>query len=171
VNVMPTDPMLVRLQGSLLRQAAASLICKTTSGSLSHYGPSDFDDLIVQTCAKYDVDPALVKGLIKAESNFDADAISPAGAKGLMQLMDATAASLGVTDSLDPVQNIEAGVRYLDAMLERYDDVQLALAAYNAGPGAVDRARAVPDIEETQIYVPRVLAYRDQFAGSSGWEA
>jgi len=150
VNVMSTDPMLIRLQGSLLRQAAANLVYKSKSGGLSSFSPSDFDDLIVETCARYDVDPALVKGLIKAESNFDADAVSPAGAKGLMQLMDATAASLGVTNSFDPVQNIEAGVRYLDAMLERYDAVQLALAAYNAGPGAVDRAGGVPAIQETQ---------------------
>ena len=171
MSLLPANPVLIHLQGALLRQAAAGLTCQESVCRLSGSGPSDFDSLIVKTCAKYDVDPALVKGLIKAESGFDPMAVSGAGAKGLMQLMDATAASLGVTDSFDPQQNIDAGVRFLSSLIERYQDEGLALAAYNAGPGSVDKAGGMPAIAETQVYVPRVLTYRDQFAGTSGWEA
>lgn len=171
MSLLPANPILIQLQGALLREAAAGLSRQESGHRLSGGSPSDFDSLIAKTCAKYDVDPALVKGLIEAESGFDPMAESSAGAKGLMQLMDATAASLGVTDSFDPEQNIDAGVRFLSSLIERYQDEGLALAAYNAGPGTVDKAGGIPDIAETQVYVPRVLAYRDQFAGSSGWEA
>ncbi|MHB0877390.1 MAG: lytic transglycosylase domain-containing protein [Anaerolineae bacterium] len=171
MSLTPTNPVLMQLQAALLRQAAAGLKCQKSERGLSGAGPSDFDSIIVKACDKYGIDPALVKGLIKAESGFDPAAVSSAGAKGLMQLMDGTAEWLGVTDSFDPEQNVDAGVRFLSALIERYDDEALALAAYNAGPGAVDKAGGVPEIAETQVYVPRVLAYRDEFAGSSGWEA
>lgn len=126
--------------------------------------PSSFDDLIRAAAANEGVDPALVKAVAHAESNFDSDAVSSAGAKGLMQLMDGTARSLGVRDSFDPAQNVAAGTHYLRQLLGRYGgDVTRALAAYNAGPGAVDRYGAVPPFQETQNYVKRVLHLRDGY--------
>ncbi len=121
--------------------------------------PTAFDDLIQEAAARYRVDPDLVKAVVKAESNFDPTAVSHAGAKGLMQLMDTTAAALGVENVFDPAQNIDAGVRYLAQQLERFGDVRLALAAYNAGPGAVNRYGGIPPYAETQTYVRRVLDF------------
>ncbi len=127
---------------------------------------TQFDALIEQASARYGVDPQLVKSVIKVESNFDPGAVSHAGAKGLMQLMDATAADLGVEDSFDVAQNINGGVAYLAQQLRRFDgDVRLALAAYNAGPGTVARYQDVPPIAETQTYVQRVLSF---YRGGTG---
>jgi soluble lytic murein transglycosylase-like protein len=124
-------------------------------------GPSrrDYDRLIAHLGRRHRVQPALVKAVIAAESNFQADAVSRVGAQGLMQLMPATARELGVTQPFGVHENIDGGVRYLRAMLDRYGDVRRALAAYNAGPRAVDRYRGVPPYPETQAYVARVLEY------------
>ncbi|MEA2150011.1 MAG: hypothetical protein QOD69_1841 [Solirubrobacteraceae bacterium] len=123
-------------------------------------GPTPYASEISAAAERNGVDPALLTGLIKAESNFDPSATSPAGAQGLAQLMPATAAGLGVTNPLDPAQAIEGGAKYLRQQLDHFGgDASKALAAYNAGPGAVERFGGVPPYAETQAYVRKVLAY------------
>jgi soluble lytic murein transglycosylase-like protein len=122
-----------------------------------------FDTLIKEASRREGIDPALVKAVVQAESAFDPGAVSTAGAKGLMQLTDATARSLGVADSFDPIQNVAGGVKYLKQLLGRYGgDTTRALAAYNAGPGAVDSFGGIPPYAETQGYVQKVLHLKAQ---------
>jgi soluble lytic murein transglycosylase-like protein len=126
---------------------------------------SDYDSIIRKVSEKYNVDSTLVKAIIKAESNFNNKAVSPAGAKGLMQLMPATAASLKVCDSFHPEHNIEGGVRYLRYLSKLFNgDLPLVLAAYNAGENAVIRHNhTIPPYAETRNYVTRVLNYLKQY--------
>jgi soluble lytic murein transglycosylase len=124
-----------------------------------------FDALIARAARTHGVDPALVKAVIAAESNFQTEAVSRVGAQGLMQLMPATSAELGVQDPLRPDENVRGGVRYLRSLIDRYDDLSLALAAYNAGPTAVDRYGGIPPYRETRAYVKRVLTYYRDYHG------
>ncbi|WP_132767063.1 lytic transglycosylase domain-containing protein [Tepidibacillus fermentans] len=119
----------------------------------------DFQDIIQEMAGKYGVPVKLVQSVIRAESNFNANAVSKAGAIGLMQLMPRTAQSLGVQDPFNPRENIEGGVKYLRQMLDKYQDIPTALAAYNAGPGNVERYNGIPPFKETQNYVQKVLGY------------
>lgn len=122
--------------------------------------PKTWDTIIEQTSKNMGIDPKLVHAVIQAESAYDPNAVSIAGAEGLMQLMPYTAERIGIQDSFDPKQNILGGITVLKEMLTRYDgDLIKSLAAYNAGPDAVDRANGIPNYKETQAYVPRVLNY------------
>jgi soluble lytic murein transglycosylase-like protein len=136
-------------------------------------GPGDgavpFQSLIEESCAKYGVDPALLAGLIEQESHFDPTVGSSAGAQGLTELMPETAASLGVTDPHDPAQSIDAGARLLSEKLTEFGgNTDLALAAYNAGSGAVQQYNGIPPYPETQEYVMKVLGYAAGYANAFG---
>jgi|SRR5579863_8582664 transglycosylase-like protein with SLT domain len=115
------------------------------------------EDMIREVAGRYRVDPALVRAVIQTESNWNSTAVSRKGAQGLMQLGPGTAQQLGVNNAFDPKQNLDGGVRYLHSLLERYNgDLDKALAAYNAGPHAVDRAGGIPQYRETRDYVQKV---------------
>jgi soluble lytic murein transglycosylase-like protein len=133
-------------------------------GSATGKVPADLAPIFAQAAARTGVPEALIKAVARAESGFRIDATSPAGAQGIMQLMPGTARGLGVTDSLDPAQNIMGGAKYLKQMLARFKgDVTLALAGYNAGPNAVGRYGGIPPYKETQNYVVKVGDYARQY--------
>ncbi|MGH2937469.1 MAG: lytic transglycosylase domain-containing protein [Solirubrobacterales bacterium] len=145
----------------------------TTVPATTEAGPGNgavpFQSLIEESCAKYGVDPALLAGLIEQESHFDPTVGSSAGAQGLTELMPETAASLGVTDPHDPAQSIDAGARLLSEKLAEFGgNTELALAAYNAGSGAVQQYNGIPPYPETQEYVKKVLGYAAGYANSFG---
>jgi soluble lytic murein transglycosylase-like protein len=122
-------------------------------------GSGTLDSLVGTAARAHAVSPWLISAVIAAESHGDPSAVSRAGAQGIMQLMPATALQYGVVNPFDPAQNIDAGTRYLHDLLHRYHgNVTLAVAAYNAGPGAVDAAHGVPAFAETRAYVARVVA-------------
>ena len=150
----------------LLRTAATGVALRTTQMSfttspelsaaeLANRGK--IEEMIREVSARYRVDPALVRAVMQTESNWNSSAVSRKGALGLMQLVPGTAQQLGVNNAFDPKQNLDGGVRYLHMLLERYNgDLDKALAAYNAGPGAVDRAGGIPQYRETRNYVQKV---------------
>ena len=126
--------------------------------------PAQIDQLVQQNADIWQVDPALIKSVIANESSFNANATSPVGAQGLMQLMPETAASLGVKNPFDPAQNVAGGTRYLKGLLDRFKgDTRLAVAAYNAGPEAVEKYGDVPPYSETQNYVQNVLGSLNRY--------
>ncbi len=130
--------------------------------------PAQIDALVDRNATTWQVEPALIKAVIANESGFDANATSGVGAQGLMQLMPATAASLGVRDPYDPAQNVAGGTRYLRGLLDRFGgDKRLAIAAYNAGPGAVEKYGDVPPYRETRNYVQNVLASFDKYSSGA----
>ena len=154
-----------------LQAAQATTTPSATATSAGIGGDTPFGAEIDAAAARYGIDPALLKGLIRQESGFDPAARSGAGAMGLTQLMPGTAAALGV-DPTDPAQAIDGGARYLKQQLDRFGgDAAKALAAYNAGPAAVAKYGGVPPYGETQNYVTSVLAFAGQYRGSAATAA
>jgi len=132
---------------------------RSGSSRLSSEGSSDYHSIVHEKAANYDMDPSLIKAVIKTESNWNNRAVSRAGAKGLMQLMPGTAMDMNVRNPFDPEENIEGGTKYLKFLLEKFNgDLTLALAAYNAGPTTVEKFGYVPPITETRQYVKKVLS-------------
>ena len=143
--------------------AIASGPLPSVAVTIDSFNPVDarhaYDDIIAEAADKYDIDPNMIRAVMQAESAFNAMAVSPVGALGLMQLMPAVAAELGADDPMDPRQNIMAGARHLKLMLDTHrGNVKLALASYNAGPGNVARYRGIPPFKETRNYVKKVTA-------------
>lgn len=159
VPSMPSSPQLQNTTND------TPVTVPTAQTTQPHTDTAWLDPIISRASRKYGVDVGLIKAVIKAESNFNTHAVSHAGARGLMQLMPATARSLGVNDSFDPEQNVMAGTRFLKEMIQRYDgNVDAALAAYNWGPGNVDRR---PDSlpRETRDYLARVKNLYASYTG------
>jgi len=148
-------------------KAALPLLMPSITVNIDKYvAPTEarhaYDDIVDEAAHTYDLDPRMINEVMETESAFNALAVSPVGALGLMQLMPAVAEELGVDDPLDPRQNIMAGARYLRQLLDSHrGSVRLALASYNAGPGNVAKYRAIPPFKETQNYVKRVTALID----------
>jgi soluble lytic murein transglycosylase-like protein len=137
------------------QEANAKIVAANAHGHQA--SPEEVDQSIVMAAARHNVDPNLVRAVIKVESNFNSHAVSRKGAMGLMQLMPKTARELKVKNPFDPQQNVDAGVRHLKYLLQNYNgDVNLTLAAYNAGEGAVRRSAGVPQYSETQDYVRKI---------------
>jgi soluble lytic murein transglycosylase-like protein len=150
------------LQAATAGSAAPIAYQAQATGGSSQSTP--YDALIEQAAARNGLDPAILHGLIQQESGFDPNSQSSAGAAGLTQLMPGTASSLGVANPLDPAESIEGGARYLSRLMTQFGgNTTDALAAYNAGPGAVQRYGGVPPYAETQSYVSKVLGYAEAF--------
>ena len=125
-----------------------------------------YEEIIKKASRQFDVDPHLIKAIIKAESSFEPDAVSKSGAQGLMQLMPATARDMKVNDPFDPEQNILGGTKYLSLLLKRFKrDTRLAVAAYNVGATTVDKCNGIPPIPQTKRFVARVMEYYLEFRG------
>ena len=145
-----------RRTGKLVRSVVPVKSSASDAPAIRREPSIDISEMVEKAARDNHVDPLLVHSIIQVESNYNPYAVSAKGAQGLMQLMPPTARDLGVSDSFDPRQNIEAGVRYLKYLQDLYKDDRLALAAYNAGPGAVQKYKWIPPYPETQNYVNRV---------------
>jgi soluble lytic murein transglycosylase-like protein len=152
-TVVRADPRTGKLVRSVVVSSRPAITKIAMSAGASS---SDVNAIVDKASRANDVDPLLVHSIIKVESNYNVHAVSNKGAQGLMQLTPSTARMLGVSNSFDPQQNIEAGVKYLKYLQDLYKDDRLALAAYNAGPGAVDKYKWIPPYAETQNYVYQV---------------
>lgn len=160
----PAGDFASALQAATTADSTSSLGAPVESELSSGAGSSEYDPLIEQAAARYGVDPAVLHGLIQQESDFNPGAQSSAGASGLTQLMPGTAASMGVANPLNPAESIEGGARYLSQLTAQFGgNTTDALAAYNAGPGAVQQYGGVPPYAETQSYVTKVLGYAEAY--------
>lgn len=163
VSSGPTDTAVSSESYDVSDAAAGTSTSDTTSASQSGEGlecSAELDAIFDEAAEKYGVDAKFLKSIAKCESDFDPACVSHSGATGIMQLMPATAAELGVSDSYDPYQNIMGGAQYISELLDKYNgDTSLALAAYNAGSGNVAKYGGIPPFTETQNYVKKVLGY------------
>ena len=154
----------VKLPPSTIEKHCDAIAEDSSKAAHSDKREHAFHPIIVQAARNHQIDPALIKAIIKAESSYNPKAISKRGAKGLMQLMPGTAKALGVEDSFNPEHNINAGVRYFKQLLKQFDgDMKLALAAYNAGIGKDIRFQGIPPYKATRFYVEKVCEYYQHF--------
>ena len=146
--------------GSVSAVSSGGQFSQVFSAAYQTSGGTNYERYFQTAADTYQIPVGLLRAMAQVESNFNANAVSSCGAQGIMQLMPATARSLGVTNSFDPAQNIMGGAKYLRQMLDRFDgDISKAVAAYNAGPNAVKKYGGVPPYQETQNYVSKVLGY------------
>ena len=152
--------------GALLNSAIENTGNNTAKSTSIPENPAMLN-LIESQASKNGVDPNLAKALVSAESGFNPNAVSKVGAQGLMQLMPQTADGLGVDNPFDPAQNVDGGTRYLKSLMDKYHDLPKAVAAYNAGPGAVDKYNGIPPYAETQAYTKRVIGLYERYSGNN----
>jgi soluble lytic murein transglycosylase-like protein len=168
-NSTPSFAAMLQQQMNSGEQGGEGAALGDAPGAPAMLPPTEIESLVDDNAQAQAVDPALVKAIIANESGFNANATSNVGAQGLMQLMPGTAAALGVSNAYDPAQNVAGGTKYIKQLLDHFNgDVRLAIAAYNAGPGAVEKYGGVPPYAETQNYVQNVLSsYAKYRSGAS----
>jgi soluble lytic murein transglycosylase-like protein len=160
----PAGDFAAALQAATMADTSSPTALQSESTAGAGADGGEYDSVIEQAAARYDLDPSVLHGLIQQESGFDASAQSSAGASGLTQLMPGTASSMGVANPLNPTESIEGGARYLSQLMSQFGgNTEDALAAYNAGPGAVHQYGGIPPYAETQSYVSKVLGYAEAY--------
>ena len=161
---VPTSPKYrLYLKNTPNRSFESSLVGKFSTS----FDPNQYDDIIRKASQRHDVDFSLLKSIIKVESNFDCYAVSQKGAKGLMQIMPGNFIFLNISNPFDPEENIMGGTLYFKQMLEKFNEIELALAAYNAGPNMVDKYNGIPPISETKGYVKKVMSHYKGISGNN----
>jgi len=161
---VPAGDFAAALQAATAADTSSPTAAQSESVAGAAGAGGEYDSVIEQAAERYGIDPAVLHGLIQQESGFDPNAQSSAGASGLTQLMPGTASSMGVANPLNPTESIEGGARYLSQLMSQFGgNTEDALAAYNAGPGAVQQYGGIPPYAETQSYVSKVLGYAEAY--------